>query len=472
MRRFSYALFALLVLASPRAAWADEAAARAHFKKGIELYDKKLFVEALSEFQDAYREKPSAGIKQNIALCLKGLNRPADAASAFDEALDEGKDTLKPETKAAIERELTELSRSVATVKITIVGADEKKAAATVISITPAGQPTHSLAPGAQRRPIRLMPGIYTFSAKIPGQADPEPKKFALVTGAPVDASFGSVSAVVTGTLTIRANVPDASIRVDGAELGQGTWTGPVPAGKHKAEVSAPGWKTVQFDVSVPANATVESPVTLQPASAAPGEYVAPVTPPPEKPKRIYLVITGALEGASYRFSDDLGETPPSGERRGVAGLAVGGRFGFLLNKVIALEAFVAVGQDATTYKLPSANEERTTQLTHWQLTPSIRFQTPGKSRFTAATGFGVHGLTVESTAPNGVTRKGSGVAASWLIDAGGQFDLGPLFLEACLFFDVHGVGSVADDAAPDSRFLLASPAVRGGLRVGLGIPF
>src|SRR5690606_6225942 len=97
---------AFVLLALPTRASADEAAARAHFRRGVELYDAKRFEAALIEFQTAYEKQPSATIKQNIALTLKALERPADAASAFDEALEEDRGTLSPERRAAIAREL------------------------------------------------------------------------------------------------------------------------------------------------------------------------------------------------------------------------------------------------------------------------------------------------------------------------------------------------------------------------------
>ena len=102
----SFLLTLLLIVSVPALARADEEAARVHFRKGVELYDRKQYKEALESFKAAYAEKQSAGIKQNIALCLKGLGYTVEAATALDEALDEGQSTLKPETKAGIEREL------------------------------------------------------------------------------------------------------------------------------------------------------------------------------------------------------------------------------------------------------------------------------------------------------------------------------------------------------------------------------
>ncbi|MEA2748264.1 MAG: hypothetical protein QOI41_2407, partial [Myxococcales bacterium] len=108
-------------------AHADEAAARAHFRKGVDLYDRKQYAAALESFRAAYAEKPSAGIKQNIGLSLKGLGQPIDAATAFDEALDEGEGTLKPEVRAAMEQELAALSKVVATVRLKVISAADKQ---------------------------------------------------------------------------------------------------------------------------------------------------------------------------------------------------------------------------------------------------------------------------------------------------------------------------------------------------------
>ena len=478
-----------IALLGPRVASADEAAARAHFRNGIELYDKKQYAEALAAFEDAYREKPSAGIKQNIALSLKGLGRLADAATAFDAALDEGKDSLKPETRAAIERELAELSRSVATVRLSVVTEDRRPVGDAVVSIQPAAPPGSKaapLAPGAHRRPIRVMPGIYTFTARAPGYADPPEKKLALVSGAPVDATFVLATAGARaapplgpneGFLTVETNVPDATIRVDGVELPQrGTFRGKVAAGAHRVEISSPGWKTTTLETNVPAGASVDRPVTLQAIGEAPPEYVAPAMKPP-KPKKLYLAITGALDTVSYRLGVPLDEPAPYGTRRSnFVGATVGGRAGYLVAKMFALELLAEAGVMQSKYKRRPADDlQSETNVVHWQLTPVARFVTPGKIRFTTGAGFGLHGLGVQSKLAepgSTLTKKGKGVGFSLLVDAGMQADVGPLFLELALFLNVHGVGPVRDDEAPAGRFFYASPATRGGLRVGLGIPF
>jgi hypothetical protein len=496
--RFSTAVLVAALLLVSHPAFADEGAARAHFRKGIELYDKNSYAAALVAFEDAYKEKPSPGIKQNIALSLKGLGRFAEAATAFDEALDEGKDTLKPETRAAIERELAELTKTVATVNVVAVNDgersdDRKPVSGVVISILPAAPPNakaQTVSGAAVRRPIRLMPGIYTFSAHASGYPDPPEKKLALVSGPPVDATFvmgghgggGGSGPVVLGPneglLKLGTDVPDAVIRVDGVELPQrGTFHGKVAAGPHKVEISAQGWKTTTLDLAVGAGTTLDQSVKLQAVGEAPPEYVAPAAKPPPKPKKIYLGLMGALDTVSYRLGVPLGEPPLYGTRRSnFFGATIGARLGYMLAKTFSLEVLADAGSLQARYKIrPSDQLESETNVAHWQITPMARIYTPGKVRFTAGTGFGVHGLGVETKIAqmgSTLTKKGKGVGFSWLIDAGIQADTGPIFLEAVAFLNVHGTGPVRDDDPPEDRLLYASPATRGGLRLGFGIPF
>jgi hypothetical protein len=147
-----------------------------------------------------------------------------------------------------------------------------------------------------------------------------------------------------------------------------------------------------------------------------------------------------------------------------------------MLAKTFSLELLAELGGMGARYKLrPSDDVESQTTVAHWQLTPMARFVTPGKVRFTTGAGFGLHGLVVNSRLAqvgSTLTKDGGGVGFSLLVDAGGQIDVGPLYLEAAAFLNFHGVGPVRDDAEPEGRFFYASPATRGGLRLGLGIPF
>jgi hypothetical protein len=473
-------VLAAVCLATPRLAHADDALAREHFRRGISLYDKKEYEAALSSFRAAYAEKPSPGIKQNIALSLKGLGRNVEAAAAFDEALDEGAGSSNPAIRAAMERELAELSKVVATVRLRLIAAADKRSLDdAVVTVTRAGGgETLTLAPPATRRPVRLEPGIYLLTAHHEGLADPPEKKLSLLAGAPVDVTFeiGTPPAQLA-TLTVKPNVPSASVSVDGGPAQLGGWTGQLAEGAHRLVVSAPGYDTASTIVSLSPGTIVEYPVIL----GGPGDLPPGYTLPPRRPvralKKGYLVPMLSYEGQSFRLAPVLGERT-GGTKRQLTGAGVGGRAGYRASRVFALELYGDVGQLKDTYVIAGAGGESSIDVVHWQLTPMVRFATIGSVRFTVATGFGAHGLIVDAdlTTGTGATgssfkRKGSGVAASWLVDLGMQLDVGSLFIEAMAFFDMHGVGTTRETET-NQRMFLSSPGTRAGVRAGLGIQF
>lgn len=457
---------AAALVALPSTAHADDDAARAHFRHGIELYDKKQYQAALESFRAAYSEKPSPGIKQNIALSLKFLGRPVEAATAFDEALDEGRDVLKPEVRAAMEQELVGLAKIVATIRFTVVAtADRRVLENAIVSVD--GKP---LTVAASKRPIRLEPGIHVFTAHADGLADPPEKKLSILAGSPVDATFEL--GTPAGLLTIRPSVPEAVILIDGVAVARGGWTGQLPAGPHRITVSAPDYQTTTADVVISSGVSVEYPITMLHPSEVPG-YEVPVRKAPPSPKKRYIVPMLAYEAQGLRLANILG-----GSKRQFAGGAVAVRGGYRVSKNFALELFGEVGQVAETYMIAPAITNSTTRVTHWQLTPVLRFATAGFIRFTAGTGVGLHGLSVSADLKTGnamaskeTSVKGSGVAASWLTDLGIQVDVSSVFLEAATFFDMHGVGTTRESVT-NERMFLSSPSTRAGIRVGLGINF
>ncbi len=410
------ALVALL-LASPLPARADDAAARAAFRKGVDLYDNKRWAEALEQFQAAYREKPSAIIKQNIGLCHAKLDHAVEAATAFDEALEEGAKTLDRGTKNAIGAELRDLELRVATLRLRVVDTTGARVDDVVVSVD--GKP---LPPGAHTRPVRLEPGTHEIAARAPGFSDPPTKKLSLLQGSPVDATF---------------------------------------------ELARPA---VIEQLPPPSSGTASSP------KEAPGAYAyeGAERKPPPRPKRFLVAVTLALGGESLRLGEGAGEQP-GGARRPFFGASLGVRGGVQIAKPLTVELRLETGSVTSRYQMdPGIPRDTKQTVTHLQLTPMLRLATPGKTRFTVGTGFGLHATTVASEiARQGSTerREGKGLAASWLIDAGAQFEVGPVFLEAVAFAEVHGVSNARDNVVFD-RMLLASPAVRYGARGGVVVPF
>jgi hypothetical protein len=402
---------------------ADGDAARAAFRNGVDLYDKQRWAEALEAFEAAYREKPSPVIWQNIGLCQRRLGHLALAATAFDRALDEGRATLRPATRAAIAQELAELEVTVATLRVRVI--DGSGAPVPGARVTVDGT---ELTASALARAVRLEPGTHVVEARAEGFADPPPKTLALEQGSPVDATFA---------------------------LEARTGLAPLPPGDQAVIEMMPPPR----------------------ASAPPPTYEAPARPPPA-PKRFVIGVTAGLASQSLRLGEGAGEAP-AGERRAFFGGALGLRGGYRLGRHLAAELRGEAGSVTSTYALDASTPRDTkTEVSHVALTPGLRFATVGSPRLTAATGVGLHATTVataiarlSATSATTEKRRGTGLAGSWLVDAGVQFDAGPIVLEVAFAMEVQGVSSARDDVA-FARMLLASPSVRYGGRVGLLIPF
>jgi tetratricopeptide (TPR) repeat protein len=79
-------LFALVLAASPRAAFADDPATRAarrHFDRGEKLFALGKFDEALGEYQQAFDAKPIPDFLFNIGQCYRNLGDYDQAIFSF-----------------------------------------------------------------------------------------------------------------------------------------------------------------------------------------------------------------------------------------------------------------------------------------------------------------------------------------------------------------------------------------------------
>jgi tetratricopeptide (TPR) repeat protein len=88
-RRGALALsLALVALAAAVPARADDVAeARGRFRKGVELYGKKRWRDAMAEFEAAYRLKPHGSIHFNIGQCRERLEDWAGAIRSYTDYL-------------------------------------------------------------------------------------------------------------------------------------------------------------------------------------------------------------------------------------------------------------------------------------------------------------------------------------------------------------------------------------------------
>ncbi len=454
------------VLAASSARADDAEAARTHFSTGVRLYDAHDYAAALAEFQAAYAVKRSPQIKRNIALCLRGLGRHPEAIDALEEMLAEGGDALKPDVKDGAKQAIGEMNALVATVRVRVVYTGRTPPAAVAVTIDDRAVTTERLA-----RPVRLLPGEHVFKAVATGYFQAE-QRARLTAGQPetaIEIGLVAVEIAARGRLVVQTNVSTARVAIDGVEVGAGTWSGDVPAGAHRIDATAAGYPAHSVTVNVPANGQESVSVDMaSPAVAAPDVVAAHV------PHLWYVSGGLGVFGESLVPTAKLDGNGTTKHSFGGAGLVVHG--GRRIGAHLALGLVAELGAMATKeYQSTDTLSQNNITVTNWVLAPELRLMSSGKIRGFGGLALGLAGQGVSAKLPQTSafggqrTEHGSGVAGIGLLEGGGQLELGRAFVEAALFLDVHGVGTV--DTSGD-RYFADSPVARAGLRLLVGYTF
>jgi tetratricopeptide (TPR) repeat protein len=110
------ALLALVLLTVARAGWADEAAAKKAFLRGVAAGQRHDYRAAAVAFEEAFKEAPRAAAKYNAALAWNAADEPAHAADAFQEALAFG--GLDAADAKDAERKLSVLDKALGRIEV------------------------------------------------------------------------------------------------------------------------------------------------------------------------------------------------------------------------------------------------------------------------------------------------------------------------------------------------------------------
>jgi tetratricopeptide (TPR) repeat protein len=138
----------------------DVKAARAHFKRGVELYDLGRFRDAVAEFEAAYRLKPHGTIHFNVAQCRERLGEWPAALRAYHDYLVEVPDADdRVKVRAAMRRVEDRLA---ATGVQALLVSSEPPGAEVRIDGRPRGRTPLAIA---------LPPGAYAVTFEQPGFA-------------------------------------------------------------------------------------------------------------------------------------------------------------------------------------------------------------------------------------------------------------------------------------------------------------
>ncbi|MBL8609674.1 MAG: hypothetical protein JNL38_20245 [Myxococcales bacterium] len=483
-RRLAHALLSLtavlaVAVAAPRPARAEgdgarAAASRAHFDSGVALYDANPpdYAGALAEFKAAYRIKPSAGLKQNIALCYKALRRYPEALDALRELLDEGGASLTPEVRRAAERAIVDLSRLVARVRARVVVRGKVAEVPQAIVLVDGEVAPAREADGA----FRLGSGTHVITARAPGFKDAIPQTLELAGGGEervVDLELWPEGPIAVALLVVRVD-PGAEVWVDGAFVGRGGWSGPVPAGEHVVKVLTADGQALSEVTSVAAGAKAEVTLVVPTTAPAPADLVR--TPALARDYPWYVRGGATLTRESLRLAEPAGEAS-EGRSRAFVGpsfvLAVGRR---LPIDLFAVEVYGEIGTLYAEYTNDGAAAATRARVDRWVVAPVLRASSRGRLRGFAGVGAGLVGQSIGVSVPRGGAaggadvREASGISGLALADLGLAYGFGRVSVELAGLGEIHGVGAVRDGRG--ERFLLASPAVRLGGRAGVAFAF
>lgn len=181
-------------------------AARAHFKKGLELYQDGDFRAALIELERAYALEPRYRLLYNLGQVAYALRNYVDAERYFTEYLEKGKDEISADRRADVEADLERLRGRIATVRFQ---ANQRGARITV------DDRMLGVAPIAT--PVRVSAGAHRVTAELSGYA-PVHKEVDVV---------GGDALTVTLAFGPRLNdAPAAGPKADDSGVRWPLWTG------------------------------------------------------------------------------------------------------------------------------------------------------------------------------------------------------------------------------------------------------
>lgn len=324
LRLATAALAASLALSSPLRALAQPAPA------GLQAADKaakaKDWATALKEYRAANAAQKSAAAEEGIAVALYELKEYGEAYDAYEALLKDFGASLPPPKKKAAEGRLKELGEKTGglTLKVNEDGA-EITVDDRVVGKSPLASPLR-LSPGPHRLkvtkegflPLEQVPNVNAGAVtpldvslakdarkahlvvkeasgaeavvvvdgitlgKTPFEGDVEPgahqimlrtsslasapQNFELERGKTKELTLDVKSSA--GRLEVRVHESQGTIFLDGKEVGQGTFSGDVPAGKHKLEVRREGFEPFVKEITIAERQTDQETVTMSRVAA------------------------------------------------------------------------------------------------------------------------------------------------------------------------------------------------------------
>ncbi|HUQ03135.1 MAG TPA: PEGA domain-containing protein [Kofleriaceae bacterium] len=295
------AMVAVLLAAAPELARAEQptpqqlAEAEARYERGVKLFRAGDHKGALAEFEASYAVSGAYEVLFNIAVTQKKLFRWGDAVRTFERYLRDGGAGIAAAERAAVEKELAEIRKTVAEVTVVVAGATAR------IEVDGRVEGDTPLA-----GPILLGSGEHTIRATRDGEV-PDEKTVKVVSGQIVEVVLAPVPPVVAPTsafISIVSRPVGATLSLDGKELGAAPWSGSIVAGGYRLRAHLDGHIDHAQELVVTAGQDRAVEINLV------------AIPPPPPPRPIYkqwwfwtgaAVTAAAVSGAIFYASQPPG---------------------------------------------------------------------------------------------------------------------------------------------------------------------
>ena len=236
-RRVALGLAMALALCAGSARAQDTAEARAAFQQGVRMLEDARYAEAVSALERSLAIREVPPVLYNLALAYRGTGAYLRAIASFERflAVAAPREALRGDAATIV----AELRRSLARVHLVVRGAS-----------TDVRVDDRPVSPGDLDDTLPMDPGRHVIEARRAGYR-PAQRMVNLAPGATEEVALDAAEAPLPSTLQVEANVPEASIVLDGRERGRGTFEGELPAGTHALEVSAASHSTERRDLEL-----------------------------------------------------------------------------------------------------------------------------------------------------------------------------------------------------------------------------
>jgi hypothetical protein len=209
------AIAALVLLTAAAGARAQAEGYKPHMENGVKLYNDRNYPAAIVEFRAAYDARPGPNPLLNIALCEKALFQYPRAIAALEQALGKHTEAMDASDRQAAVDAIRDMRALLGRVALKI----NPPQATVLIDGELVGGTAVDLGPGAHRVEIRA-DGFTSVERTL-----------TVASGQAQEVVVALVAEV--GSVVIDAEDPDATITIDGKEVGKGSWKGELSPGQH-----------------------------------------------------------------------------------------------------------------------------------------------------------------------------------------------------------------------------------------------